>query len=100
MPLLVLLLGSTTAQAQDEGVYTLTTRCIPADAASDFPSVSENAAESSVYLRAYARTGFRFLQWEDESGNVVSTSSNFYYTMPARDVTLIARFEYDPSSPA
>ncbi|MDE6561434.1 MAG: chitobiase/beta-hexosaminidase C-terminal domain-containing protein [Muribaculaceae bacterium] len=102
LPLLALLIGSATARAQDEeGVkYTLTTRCIPEDASTNFPSVSEYSADASVSLRASGKTGFQFLQWEDEDGNIVSESSRFTYTMPAQDVTLIAHFEYNPDSPA
>lgn len=101
MPLLVLLIGSTAAHAQDEGVvYTLTKRCIPADAVSGYPSSDTYTAGTSVYLNAYAKTGFSFVRWEDEEGNEISTSNGFYYTMPSQDVILIARFEYNPDSPA
>ena len=86
LPLLALLIGSATAQAQDEeGVkYTLTTRCIPADGPSTYPASSAYEEGASVNVYCYNGSGFNFLQWEDESGNVVSTSRDFYYTMPAR----------------
>lgn len=102
LPLLAVLLGIATAQAQtEEGVvYTLTTRCIPADAATNSPASSTHQEGESVYVSQSSRSGFQFIQWEDEAGNVVSTSRSFYYTMPAHDVTLIARYEYNPNSPA
>ena len=102
LPLLALLIGSAAARAQsgEGGGYTLTTRCVPSDAASTYPASSVYEADASVNVYCYSNSGFRFLQWEDESGATVSTSSSFYYTMPAGDVTLIARFEYDPTSPA
>ena len=54
---------------------------------------------TNVTLRAYANSNFKFVAWENE-GEVVSTSSSFTYTMPAKNVKLIAHFKYDPSSPA
>ncbi len=103
LPLLVLLLGSTAAQAQteEEGVvYTLTTACTPADAASTTPVSSTYEPGTSVYVTCSANSGFKFINWVDVDGNLVSTTSSFYYTMPAYNNTLVAYFEYDPDSPA
>lgn len=54
---------------------------------------------NTVSLSAYTQTGFKFLRWEDETGNVVSVESYFQYTMPGRDVTLYAVCEYNPENP-
>ncbi|ROT04957.1 hypothetical protein EEL33_13840 [Muribaculaceae bacterium Isolate-037 (Harlan)] len=58
------------------------------------------AAGASVNLRAYNNTGFRFINWQDQNGNIVSESSSFRYTMPANDVTLTANYDYNPDLPA
>lgn len=104
LPLLVLLLWSAGAKAADGtsgagGGYTLTTRCIPEDGGSA-TSGGTYASGTTVNLYAYTNTGFRFVRWEDESGNELSTSTSLSYTMPTNDVTLIARFVYDPTNPA
>lgn len=80
--------------------YTLVTKVTPQYSGSTNYSSGQRYTEgSSVYLRAYANTGFRFVNWK-QGDSVVSTSSSFYYTMPAKDVTLTAVFNYDPNSPA
>lgn len=80
--------------------YTLVTKVTPQYSGSTNYSSGQRYTEgSSVYLRAYANTGFRFVNWQ-QGDSVVSTSSSFYYTMPAKDVTLTAVFNYDPNSPA
>lgn len=56
--------------------------------------------ETQVRMRAYSNTGFMFSKWTDTQGNVVSTSSSFYYTKGNCSDTLIAHFDYSPSSPA
>lgn len=108
LPLLVLLMWGTVAKADynptnppEPGVYfSLTTRCIPSNAAYSITPSGTRAFGTSLDIGTYPATGFRFIQWEDENGNIVSTTPDFIYTMPAKDVTLIARFVYDPSSPA
>ena len=54
--------------------------------------------DSYIYVSAYANQGFHFLGWY-EGPLLVSKTNSFRYCMPARDVTLTARFRYDPSSP-
>lgn len=80
--------------------YTLVTKVTPQHSGSTNYSSGQRYTEGSrVYLSAYANTGFRFVNWL-QGDSVVSTSSSFYYTMPAKDVTLTAVFNYDPNSPA
>ncbi|MDE6479367.1 MAG: chitobiase/beta-hexosaminidase C-terminal domain-containing protein [Muribaculaceae bacterium] len=107
LSLLVLLLWGTTAKAQynpadppEPGVvFTLTTHCVPENAAWSLSPKERHAFGSSVYVYTTGNPGFKFIQWEDEEGNVISTDREFTYTMPSRDVTLTARFVYDPDSP-
>ncbi|MDE7419444.1 MAG: chitobiase/beta-hexosaminidase C-terminal domain-containing protein, partial [Muribaculaceae bacterium] len=99
LPLLALFKWSATTFAQDEGQYAFATRCIPAEGGRPSPESASYTAGTSVTVNCSLNSGFRFLQWEDEEGNVVSTSTRFRYTMPAQDVTLIARLEYDPTLP-
>ena len=54
---------------------------------------------ASVYLRTYKNTGFVFKGWFD-GDSLLSSATSFYYTMPARDAAVQARYEYDPTVPA
>lgn len=53
----------------------------------------------SVWLEVYNNEKYRFVSW-NQGDTVVSNSQSFYYTMPAKNVTLTAVFRYDPESPA
>lgn len=55
-------------------------------------------AGSRFQLRANGSQGFVFSGWYDGE-ELVSNQSSFYYTMPARDVTLTAKYTYDPDNP-
>lgn len=80
--------------------YTLATEVTPQHSGStNYSSVQRYAEGASVYLSAYANTGYRFVSWM-QGDSVVSSSSSFYYTMPAKNVTLTAVFKYNPDSPA
>lgn len=103
----VMLLWGITAYAQynpsnpaEPGVYyTLTLKCIPEDAGSfNINTTTTQSQGVGVNIRAYTNTGFRFIAWE-ENGKQVSTDAAYNYTMPGRNSTLVARYEYDPSSP-
>ena len=48
-----------------------------------------------VNITATAYDGFTFLNWTDSNGNLVSTTANFTYTMPAENKTLVAHFQED-----
>lgn len=108
LPLFVLLLWGTAAKAQydparppEPGVnFTLTARCMPSDGGYNIYGGGTHAFGSNVNMRVSTTAGYRFIGWEDEEGTVVSTSPEFTYVMPAKDVSLIARFEYDPSRPS
>jgi PKD repeat protein len=78
--------------------YNLNLQAVP-NGAGNLSGGGKKAAGDNVYVYASNATGFRFKSWT-EDGQVISTSSSFYYLMPARNVTLIAVFEYDPGNPA
>ncbi len=80
--------------------YTLTLKCTPDNSGTfNVSRVSTCAQGSTISLRAYTNTGFRFVSWE-EAGKVVSSNPAFTYTMGNRNTTLIARYEYDPENPS
>ncbi|MDE5795198.1 MAG: chitobiase/beta-hexosaminidase C-terminal domain-containing protein, partial [Muribaculaceae bacterium] len=108
LPLMVFLHWSTAAKAQynpadppEPGVnFTLTTRCEPAEAGYYIYGGGTHAFGSEVFMQVSSTQGYRFVCWENEDGTIVSTTENFTYVMPAKNVVLTARFVYDPSSPA
>lgn len=53
---------------------------------------------SRVYLSTSKRTGYVFQGWY-ENDSLLASSTSFYYTMPARDALVQARYEYNPSVP-
>lgn len=53
---------------------------------------------SNVYLYTYRNTGYVFKGWY-EGDKLLSSSTSFNYTMPSQDVTVQARYEYDPDVP-
>ena len=54
----------------------------------------------SVHLSASCKTNFEFVNWTNEEGDVVSTSSQFYYTTKAYSETLTANFRFNPPGPS
>ncbi len=54
--------------------------------------------DASIYLKTSSHSGYVFKGWFDND-SLLSTSKNFYYTMPARDAVLQARYEFDPDVP-
>ena len=55
-------------------------------------------AGSNILLIAYPNQGFEFNGWYDGETQLATTSS-FYFTMPSANVTLTARFTYNPTIP-
>lgn len=55
-------------------------------------------AGSNILLTAYPNQGFEFNGWYNGETQLATTSS-FYFTMPSANVTLTARFTYNPTSP-
>ena len=80
--------------------YTLTLQATPSNGGSFNISTTTSYSEgTTVNLRAYTNSHFTFVAWEQD-GEVISTSSSFTYTMPAKNVNLIAHFNYNPSNPS
>ncbi len=48
-----------------------------------------------IKITAIANEGFEFIHWANAGNEVVSVEADFYYTMPAEDVTLTANFDTD-----
>ncbi len=55
--------------------------------------------DQTVTLRATASTGYDFLGWYNGS-ILMSSSLNFQFNMQQGDLTLTARFEYNPANPS
>ena len=105
--LLLTLLFAVSAQAQynptdppEPGMtYKLTLSAVPAGSGYVYGASDAVSPGQSVSLSASPASGFVFVQWEDEEGNVISTTSSWTYTMPGANTRLIARFRYSPNNP-
>ncbi len=74
--------------------YSLTLDASPRAGGSVSPTNKlQKEAGEEVYCYARAKLGYEFKQWM-EGDSVVSTESRFSYTMPNRDVVLVAYFDY------
>ena len=79
--------------------YTVTVECKPMGGGT-FNTTSTTAEEGgNVHLYAYTNTGYRFLHWENEQGETISTAQNFYYVIPHGNSKVYGIFEYDPAVP-
>lgn len=79
--------------------YTVTVDCKPVGGGT-FNTTSATAEEGgNVRLYAYTNTGFKFLRWENEQGETISTAQNFYYVIPHGNSKVYGIFEYDPAVP-
>ena len=80
--------------------YTLTLISLPADASSILSGGGVYEPGKSITLKATAKSGFSFIDWEDAEGKVLTTASSYSYIMPERDVTIYARYNYSPVNPS
>ncbi len=55
-------------------------------------------AGQSVHVNVYSNQGFQFLGWYNGE-TLVSSSKSFYFTMPEKRTTLVAKFVYNPTLP-
>lgn len=85
--------------AQADGGHQLTVTAKPTIAGTFNKSSAELVAGETIHLYAYANANFTFVQWTDETGEVVSRQMDFTYTMPDHDVQLTAVYEYNPANP-
>ena len=80
--------------------YTVTVACKPVGGGT-FNTTSVTQGEgSSVRLYAYTNTGYRFLRWENEQGEIIATAQNFDYITPHGNSKVYGIFEFDPAPPA
>lgn len=82
-----------------DGGSQLTVTAKPAMAGSFNTSAAEIVAGDTIRLYAYANANWTFVKWTDDKGDVVSRQMDFAYTMPDRNVTLTAEYEYNPANP-
>ena len=84
--------------ASDEYKLTLTSNN---DAACTFnlASVTRVKFDNYVTLTANVNQGYEFLGWY-KGATLISSNSSFGYLMPAEDVTLEAKFRYNPFNPS
>lgn len=57
-------------------------------------------AGNSVRVSASVESGYSWLNWTNSKGEVVSTSTSFYFTVPVDGEMLTANCVFDPSSPS
>ena len=62
-------------------------------------SVTRVKFDNYVELTAYVNQGYEFLGWY-KGATLVSSNRCFNYLMPAEDVTLVAKFRYNPFNPS
>ena len=84
----------------EPGVYhTLTLQATPSEGGSfNLGTITSYSEGVNINLRAYTNSNFSFMAWEQD-GEVISTSASFTYTMPDKNVKLIAHYKYNPNSP-
>lgn len=58
------------------------------------------AKGTSVTVKATTATNFRFVNWTNAAGQVVSSAAQFKFTKTASADTLTAHFVFDPSNPS
>lgn len=80
--------------------WKLTLTAVPANAGYyNLNTESYHAAGEQLSLYAYDHNDYVFQQWEDTQGNILSSSRTMNYTMPAGNITLVARYTYSPDNP-
>ncbi len=84
--------------AADEG-HTLNVIAKPSIAGSFNTKNASLQENETIHLYAYSNSNFSFKEWQDEHGAVISSAQDFVFTMPDKDVTLSAIYEYNPMNP-
>ena len=78
--------------------FQLTLEVTPEESGNIYPGSGQFEAGNSIQLSAYPSLGFVFKGWY-EGNKKISSLSEFSYVMPAKNVVLQARFEFDPDVP-
>ncbi|NPV90806.1 MAG: hypothetical protein HPY50_08545 [Firmicutes bacterium] len=86
-------MGAYEYQGAPVNTYTLTLYADPAAGGTAIDETDDGPypVDTAVKVAAAANSGYRFVNWTVDD-IVVSTSATFEYTMPARDVVLVANF--------
>ena len=86
--------------ASAENSYKLTLTSQPENAAYfNLPRISKHSAGSTTTICAYDnRNGFTFREWQID-GTKISSQREFQFTMPEKNVTLTAVYEFNPTNP-
>ncbi len=79
-----------------QSVYNLNLLSEPAEGGVLQGAGSYEAGET-IAVEATAQDGFKFINWTNEAGDVVSTEASFNYVMPANDTTFVAHFVCTPA---
>ncbi len=82
--------------ALDHETYTLTLKAFP-EQGGVVSGEGEYPAGEEVNVSTTVNEGWKFINWTDTTGNVVSDNKSFVYTMTAKDAMLTANFEDDVS---
>lgn len=80
--------------------YTVTVVSKPMGGGSFNTSTATVEEGGNVRLYAYTNTGYQFLHWENEQGEVISSEQNFYYVMPHGNTKVFGVFDFNPAPPS
>lgn len=80
------------------GVYSLRVQSQSAEGGTTNFTNGKLMVGESIHLFAYPAMDYDFREWQRD-GKVLTTSRDFTFTMPAKDVVLMAVFEFNPQSP-
>lgn len=79
--------------------YTVTLQTKPVGAGSfNWNTTTQRVAGSSGYVYAYNNTDFTFREWQQD-GKVIGRNYRYDFTMPAKNMALVAVYDYTPSNP-
>ena len=82
-----------------ENGYTLSVVAKPSIAGSFNTNNAILQKDETIHLYAYSNSNFTFKEWQDAEGNTIALTQDFVYTMPGKNVTLTAHYEYNPANP-
>lgn len=88
------------ALADEAKRYVLRVTAQPTRAGSFNTNQEQLADGETIHLFAYANSKFKFKEWKDETGKVISSAQDIIYTMPAKDKTLTAVYTFNPDNPS
>ena len=88
------------ALADEAKRYVLRVTAQPSRAGSFNTNQEQLADGETIHLFAYDNSKFKFKEWKDETGKVISSAQDIIYTMPAKDKTLTAVYTFNPDNPS